>query len=125
MIHGHINDMIEAMDQVAEGFTIATYQGSDHAVWIQGNRGAFDRRDRTHVGVAAGLDELPDVRPCGNGNCPTLTCHTFRERFETFAMHNSITCPKLGHLIETRIGLPKRAEMGRAVIFKVPFQGLA
>jgi hypothetical protein len=63
MIHGHIDGMIEAVDQVVEGFTLATYQGGDHAVWIRCNRGAFDRRDRTDVDVAAGLDELLDVRP--------------------------------------------------------------
>jgi hypothetical protein len=63
MIHGHIDGMIEAVDQVVEGFTLATYQGGDHAVWICGNRGAFDRRYRTDVDVASGLDELLDVRP--------------------------------------------------------------
>jgi hypothetical protein len=63
MIYGHINGMIEATDQVAEGFTIATYQAGDHAVWIGCDRGAFDRRDRTDVDVAAGLDELLDVWP--------------------------------------------------------------
>jgi hypothetical protein len=63
MIHGHIDGVIEAMDQVAEGFSIASYQGRDNAVWICGNRGAFDRRDRADVDVATGLDELLDVRP--------------------------------------------------------------
>jgi roadblock/LC7 domain-containing protein len=63
MIHGHIDGMIEAKEQVVEGFAIAPYQGGDHSVWICGNRGAFDRRDRADVDVAAGLDELLDVRP--------------------------------------------------------------
>jgi hypothetical protein len=63
MIHGHIDGMIEAADQIVEGFTLATYQGGDHAVWIRGNRRAFDWRDRTDVDVTAGLDELLDVRP--------------------------------------------------------------
>jgi roadblock/LC7 domain-containing protein len=63
MIHGHIDGVIEAKDQVVEGFTFAPYQGGDHAVWIRGNRGAFDRRDRADLDVAAGLDELLDVRP--------------------------------------------------------------
>src|ERR1022692_2495135 len=56
MIHGHIDGMIEAMDQVVEGFAIAPYQGGDHAVWIGGHRGAFDRRNRADLDVAAGLD---------------------------------------------------------------------
>jgi hypothetical protein len=63
MIHGHIDGMIEAKDQVIERFAIAPYQGCDHAVWVGGNRGACDRRDRADVDVAAGLDELLDVRP--------------------------------------------------------------
>jgi hypothetical protein len=63
MIHGHINGMIEATDQVVEGFSVPTYQSRDHAVWIGGDRRAFDRCDRTDVDVAAGLDELLDVRP--------------------------------------------------------------
>jgi hypothetical protein len=63
MIHGHIDGVIEAKDQVIEGFAFAPYQSCDHAVWVCGNRGAFDRRDRTDVDIAAGLDELLDVRP--------------------------------------------------------------
>src|SRR5882762_5114780 len=63
MIHGHIDGMIEPMDEVVEGFAVAPYQGGDHAVWIRGDRGAFDRGDRADVDVAAGLGELLDVRP--------------------------------------------------------------
>jgi hypothetical protein len=63
VIQGQIDGVIEAKDQVVEGFAIPPYQGRDHAVWIRGNRGAFDRRDRTDVDVAAALDELLDVRP--------------------------------------------------------------
>src|SRR5258708_13230927 len=63
MVHGHIHGMIEAMDEVVEGFAVAPYQGSDHAVWIRGDRGAFDRGDRADVDVAPGLAELLDVRP--------------------------------------------------------------
>jgi hypothetical protein len=63
VIHGHINGMIESLDQVVEGFTVAPDQGHDHAVWIRGNRSAFDRRDRANVDIAAGFDELLDVRP--------------------------------------------------------------
>jgi hypothetical protein len=64
MVNGHIDGVIEAKDQVVEGFAFAPYQAGDHAVWIGCDRGAFDRRDRTDVDVAAGLDELLDVRPC-------------------------------------------------------------
>jgi hypothetical protein len=67
MIHGHIDGMIEAMDQVVEGFAIAPYQGGDHAVWIGGDRGAFDRRNRSDLDVAAGLDELLEVWPRRGG----------------------------------------------------------
>jgi hypothetical protein len=63
VIHGHVDRMIEAMDQVVEGFAIAPDQGCDHAVWIGGYRGAFDRRDWADMDVAAGFDELLDVRP--------------------------------------------------------------
>jgi hypothetical protein len=63
MIHGHIDGMIEATDQVVEGLSVTTYQSGDHAVWIGGNRGTFDRRDRADVDIAAGFDELLDMRP--------------------------------------------------------------
>jgi hypothetical protein len=63
VIHSHIDGVIEPKDQVAEGFAFAPHQGRDHTVWIRGNRGAFDRRDRADLDVAAGLDELLDVRP--------------------------------------------------------------
>jgi hypothetical protein len=63
VIHGHIDGMIEAKDQAVEGFAFTPYQGRDHAVWICGNRSAFDRRDRADLDIAAGFDELLDVRP--------------------------------------------------------------
>ena len=63
MIHGHIDGVIEAEPQVVEGFATASYQRGDHAVWIGGDRGAFDRCDRADLDVAAGLNELLDMRP--------------------------------------------------------------
>jgi hypothetical protein len=63
MIHGHINGMIEAFDEVIEGFALAPDQSGDHAVRVCSHRGAVDRRDRADVDVAAGFDELLDVRP--------------------------------------------------------------
>jgi hypothetical protein len=51
VIHGHIDGVIEAKDQVVKGFANAPYQGGDHAVWICGNRGAFDRCDRAPMGM--------------------------------------------------------------------------
>jgi hypothetical protein len=63
MIHGHIDGVIEAINELVEGFPLAANQGCDHAVWICGNRGAFDWLDRADVDVAAGFDELLDVRP--------------------------------------------------------------
>jgi hypothetical protein len=62
MIHGHIDGMIETKDQIVEGLISAADQGSDHAVWVRGHCGAFDRLDRSDVDGAAGLDELLDVQ---------------------------------------------------------------
>jgi hypothetical protein len=60
-------DVAEAKDQVIEGFAITPYQGRDHSVWICGNRGAFDPRDRADVDVAAGLwTYVRDDRAPGN-----------------------------------------------------------